>query len=579
MRHLRSKAFAFAIVLMLAAAFALPASAFATESHALLAGADGTNVLKADTRASITYCTHAQGADWGLWAKDGAESGLQGLAFDALKASLDSTVPGSVQYQVYVSGKGWQPACADGVPAGKLGTTTGVQAVRVALMGDIAQYYDVSYCVRANAGDWQDWRTNGAVAGSAGNGLPLSGIMIKLVEKAQPGNAGEGLIGVRYRARMQDGKWQIWQANNANAGKTSGKKTRIYGFAISLDRGAYTGDIRYRVRLKNGKWKAWKKNGVSTGKSSKIEAVQIKLTGELAEKYDVVYRANIKGVKWQKRVRNGETAGTTSRGLGIRALRVQLVEKSKRTGWIADGDKWQYFKNGTPVVGQWVVTKESPIDEMQGSFDRALHYWIDSSGYLAQDRIINPSSERDAGANFTAYAMKQGYIMTNETRMIGGAWYTADNDGVLSELAGGKSKLVKRYVNWALKIAKDNKHGYSQKNRWGPDYDCSSLVVSALANSGFQVGNAVWTGNMKSELTKYGFKWYTDLSKLKRGDILLVHSAWRQHTEIYLGNGKTVGAHIAETGGVYGKAGDQTGNEISVGKYYPIWQGFLRYVG
>ena len=37
---------------------------------------------------------------------------------------------------------------------------------------------------------------------------------------------------------------------------------------------------------------------------------------------------------------------------------------------------------------------------------------------------------------------------------------------------------------------------------------------------------------------------------------------------MYIGNGKFVGAHIAETGDVDGKPGDQTGNEISVCKAY-----------
>ena len=581
MRSLHLKALVLAIALAIVCAmpsFAFAASGNSPFTSGTLSATSGDDALMADVQASVSYCTHIRGSRWMPWVENGAGAGITGSVVDALKFSLNASVSGSIQYQVYVKGKGWLSERADGRAAGVLGKDKGVQAVRIALAGDIAKYYDISYCVKAGKGDWQAWCTNGAVAGKAGSGKSVSAIMVKLEKKSQVGSSGDGLIGVRYRARMQNGKWQVWQANNANAGKPSGK-ARIYGMAIDVDRGTYTGDIRYRVRLTSGKWKGWKKNGASTGKNSHVEAVQIVLTGELAEKYDVVYRANISGVKWQRNMRNGEVAGTTGRGLGIRALRVKLVDKQFRTGWIGSGESWQYFKNGTPVKSCWVVTKESPIDEMQGSFDRALHYWIDSSGYMATDRIIDPNSERDAGAEFMAYAMRQGYIMTNETRMINGAWYTADNDGVLTQTAASTNELVERYVTWALNIANDNKHGYSQSNRWGPDYDCSSLVVAALSNSGFQVGNAVWTGNLKSELTKYGFKWHTNFSKLKRGDILLVHNNVRQHTEIYIGDGKTVGAHIAETGGINGKTGDQTGNEISVAPYYSIWAGYLRYAG
>ena len=57
---------------------------------------------------------------------------------------------------------------------------------------------------------------------------------------------------------------------------------------------------------------------------------------------------------------------------------------------------------------------------------------------------------------------------------------------------------IKIAVNEAQKIAKDNKHGYSQKNRTGnPDYDCSSLVIHCLDKAGFPMSKngASYTGN------------------------------------------------------------------------------------
>ena len=47
------------------------------------------------------------------------------------------------------------------------------------------------------------------------------------------------------------------------------------------------------------------------------------------------------------------------------------------------------------------------------------------------------------------------------------------------------------WVDWAVSIAKDDKHGYSQPNRGGdPDYDCSSFVWAALHHAGFDVGSS-----------------------------------------------------------------------------------------
>lgn len=144
---------------------------------------------------------------------------------------------------------------------------------------------------------------------------------------------------------------------------------------------------------------------------------------------------------------------------------------------------------------------------------------------------------------------------------------------------------IETYTQNAINIAKDNSHGYSQINRWGnPDYDCSSLVITVVQNSGIPVKTrgATYTGNMRTVFLTCGFKdvtRYVNLATgtgLKRGDILLnTHS----HTEIYIGNNQTVGAHIDENGGVKGrKKGDNTGNEISIGKYHNHpWNCVLRY--
>lgn len=140
---------------------------------------------------------------------------------------------------------------------------------------------------------------------------------------------------------------------------------------------------------------------------------------------------------------------------------------------------------------------------------------------------------------------------------------------------------AEKYTLWMESIAADQKHGYSQANRWGtPDYDCSSLVISALEKAGIPAKSmgATYTGNMYPVLKKLGFSDVTskiNLSTgagLKRGDILLndVH-----HTAVYCGDGRMVHAR----GQSYGSpsAGDQ-GQEIAITNYYNYpWDHVLRY--
>ena len=143
---------------------------------------------------------------------------------------------------------------------------------------------------------------------------------------------------------------------------------------------------------------------------------------------------------------------------------------------------------------------------------------------------------------------------------------------------------IETYVQNAINIANDNTHGYSQANRWGKDYDCSSLVITVVENAGIPVkskGGATYTGNMLSAFKRCGFTDVTNLVNLAtgagliRGDILLNRM---HHTEIYIGNGRNVGAHISETGGVTGQTGDQTGKEICTNAYYNYpWSNVLRY--
>lgn len=140
-------------------------------------------------------------------------------------------------------------------------------------------------------------------------------------------------------------------------------------------------------------------------------------------------------------------------------------------------------------------------------------------------------------------------------------------------------------VNYAERVAKDDKHGYDQVDRWGqPNFDCSSLVITALEQAGIPAKScgATYTGNMYDALIKAGMTDVTPLIKLstgeglKRGDVLLTPY---KHTEFYCGNGKIVGARINEKGTVRGgKSGDQTGKEIEIHTYknYP-WKYVLRY--
>ena len=105
--------------------------------------------------------------------------------------------------------------------------------------------------------------------------------------------------------------------------------------------------------------------------------------------------------------------------------------------------------------------------------------------------------------------------------------------------------IIDNAVTRALEIAADDSHGYDQTSRWGPDYDCSSLVISAFKKAGVPL-SCTYTGNMRSDMLRHGFEDVTGSVDLATG----------------------------------GQTGDQTGREIYTRGYYNYpWNTVLRYKG
>lgn len=140
------------------------------------------------------------------------------------------------------------------------------------------------------------------------------------------------------------------------------------------------------------------------------------------------------------------------------------------------------------------------------------------------------------------------------------------------------------------KACEDWSLGYDQGNRWdirdGGECDCSSLVIWALKQAGFDTGTASYTGDMSSNLTKRGWTRipYNGLYQVKAGDILLndtYHVA-----AVISGSGATAKlaqASIDERGyATGGFAGDQSGRETNTRQVYDYshgWDCILRYSG
>ncbi len=132
-----------------------------------------------------------------------------------------------------------------------------------------------------------------------------------------------------------------------------------------------------------------------------------------------------------------------------------------------------------------------------------------------------------------------------------------------------KAQQLENAVNFALAIAADNSHGYSNvvgQNLGPNDYDCGGLISAALNHVGLLSGQVFEPneeyGNPWSwgtVLYPAGFKKLAfNIGSVRRGDILIKNG---HHTELAINGYQTVGAHDNYDG----RPGDWgTGNEISI---------------
>ena len=217
------------------------------------------------------------------------------------------------------------------------------------------------------------------------------------------------------------------------------------------------------------------------------------------------------------------------------------------------------------------------------TMEREKSYVLNRSNYH-KDKTLIENLYADPGERYTFYCFPDG--VNGSCDAFGYISKPAGASEEVAAVANNTISAAESAVRWMEALAADNSHGYSQANRWGPDYDCSSSVISAYQQAGVPVKarGATYTGNMRSVFLACGFADVTNQVNLNtgvglvRGDVLLYHiSGTNGHTAMYAGNGKIVHAR----GQSYGSAasGDQ-GTEIAVTPYARSkWQYVLRYKG
>lgn len=260
---------------------------------------------------------------------------------EAFKIDLNNEgLSGDIVYQAYNGATGWQPEVTSGNIAGSTSSGKMLEAIKVNLTGDIASKYDVYYRVMSDQTGWLGWASNGKPAGKIGFGSKIRAIQVMLVVKG--GNAPSSNISacievakapesakIAYITHIQSYGWETAEAYDGITSGTSGQSKRLEGIIIRNNTGI-PGDIEYQVHCQTYGWMDWKTSGEmagTSGEAKRLESIKIRLTGELAERYDVYYRVHAQSFGWLDWAKNGDPSGTSGYGKRLEAIEIVLVDK------------------------------------------------------------------------------------------------------------------------------------------------------------------------------------------------------------------------------------------------------------
>ena len=255
--------------------------------------------------------------------------GKQGKRLEAFSIKLknDTGYAGSLSYRAYVKNKGWTKWTDAGKTVGTKKKNLRIEAVQIKLTGELAKHYSVEYKASLSSlGDDQGWVQNGALAGALYNTKRIEELQVRLVPVGENNDSS-----VIYRVRGSSYGWQnCWGRDGKAAGVFS---NRIEAVSISLGTTKYQGGVMYRSTVQGIGWTDWVSNGTMSGSKKtgkRIEALQIKLTGDMAEHYDIYYRVYAQNYGWLNWAENGQTVGTSN--IFSRLEKIQIVLREKDSG-------------------------------------------------------------------------------------------------------------------------------------------------------------------------------------------------------------------------------------------------------
>lgn len=188
---------------------------------------------------------------------------------------------------------------------------------------------------------WQGAVRDGKEAGTTGKSLIMEALKINIVDPETGELFDTSMLGVEYCGHVQNVGWEKWVSNGDTAGRP-GKNLRIEALKLRL-----TGelkdnyDIYYCLHCQNYGWLGWAKNGTASGTagmSLRVEAIRVFIQekgedaplriGNYSQTFmyspSIYYTSYVQGQGWQNEVRKGELSGTSGKSLRLEGFCIRI---------------------------------------------------------------------------------------------------------------------------------------------------------------------------------------------------------------------------------------------------------------
>jgi len=256
-------------------------------------------------------------------------------------------------------------------------------------------------------------------------------------------------VTVSYRTHVQDDGWQNFVSNGAVAG-TSGRSLRLEGIEIKVE-GNPNLEIAYTTHVQDYGWMANSYDGAmsgTSGESKRLEAIMINLQGTDADKYDIYYRVHAQEFGWLGWAKNGAPAGTAGYGYRLEAIQIVIVKKGEATPTTVAG-----IASGRSEAYIAANSSETPSMKLYGDYSIAYTTHVQEIGW--QDYVRNGAMAGTSGKSLRLEGIKIKFVNSNTDGAISYRTHVQDYgwmDYVSNDTMSGTSGESKRLEAIEIKL-------------------------------------------------------------------------------------------------------------------------------